>query len=605
MRLILIVTTLLIFNTKAFAHGEGGGISVSIEGDLASGNHLHLPVRIESSGEILFGYEWPFSSGDEHEHEEGHDEGAESKSGNSNEFHIAPSILFGGDIINRIISRDVLTDMTVGVGTVTEAKNGKGFIHIKNSKLLFGLGIEIDRHLTVGAFGAGLGLAYTKNHTSYSEVQLNTLQERGREIVLPGNFQDFAKWRVNEKLAYATSGSIIFNLGIGIDPIIHGGAIASASGMWVVRLKKIDQNQLNVSISSSKSYSYGIEVDGVIFGLSTEKLKSAEKGLNFNINMNSPEVANALKRIYKGDFRAIQKLSENEDLVKSFKSSESISKGRGRTALLNIAYLFGVGSSKYFIDSFQTTLGHDQDEGFAYTSIITKEKFTRGILSQHKKEVDQFATTYVDEVDEHGREQFFSANFKWHYEKDEVRAAVVMSKLKELSLEVGIEKLNALKINNRRLGHFRISFDASFSESDIVGILNLLSQDKKFATLKKNATKNIENYLNKNSYEDLCPSLSDSEDDEDDKKSLCFSELEQQTSGLLAKMNKLSKLVVGNIVSKKHEVAVSNFSQIGSMMVKNQFIFKELVRGLPDVEISLSVEGEKVAKQKMLLTNQI
>ena len=602
----LYVILVLLVTNKAFGHGNhGGGTDVSIEGDLASGNHIHLPVRVEATGEVVFGYEWPFSE-HEHEHEHEHDEhehdehDAEEESG-EHSFHIAPTAIIGGDYIDRIISKDSLPGPTVGMGEVFNSKNENGFVHIKSSKLLLGLGIEIHKHLNVGAFGGGLGLVYAKNHASYSEVHLKTLQEKGREIKLPGNFNEFSAWRNEEKISYVTSGSIIFNAGVGLDPIVHGGVIASASGTWLVKLKKIDQDHLNVSVASIKAYSFGVEVDSVIVSLSREKLKSAEKSLNFNINMKSPKVVDALKQIYKGDFRAIQKLAADEEFVTETVSSQGVSKGTGGSVNLNFPFLFGVGTSKYLIDSYQTSLKNkSEQEGLAYSSIISRDETTKGILSNHKKEIDQFATTFIDEQHDDHRDKYYAANFKWHYEKDEVKVNVVKSKLAQLALQTGIEKLKELKFTQDNLGHFRISFDVSFTESDMFSVLNLLSDDKDLSALRNSAWKNVDSYLKENSYQDLCPRLND-RNSFGDKKAICAEELKSKTDLLLDKLNKLAKRTVGDIKNKNPQSAVTGFSEIGTLMVRNQFVFKELIQGLLDTEISLSVEGEKVIKQKMIL----
>jgi hypothetical protein len=82
---MLVVLSLILINNVAFGHGTHRAGKISIVDDLASGIHLHLPVRIKPSGEILFRYENPFSESNEHDDHEESDtedhksEGHESK----------------------------------------------------------------------------------------------------------------------------------------------------------------------------------------------------------------------------------------------------------------------------------------------------------------------------------------------------------------------------------------------------------------------------------------------------------------------------------------------------------------------------------------------
>jgi hypothetical protein len=617
--LVCLSLSLLLVTQKAYAHGNHGGGGISSEDDLAAGNHIHLPVRIEATGELIFGYESPFGETQGHEgevggHEDhGHEEHGqedhehedhdsdEAAHDHSHSFHIAPTLIIGGEKIDKIVSKDALEDATVGVGQVSTAKNGKGFIHIKSTKLLLGLGVEIHKHLNIGALGGGLGLVYAKNQSCYSEIHLNSLAEKGRSLKLPGSYAEFSKWRNEEKISYISSGSIIFTMGAGIHPVIHGGVIASASGTWLVKLQKIDQDFLNVSVSSVKAYSFGAEVDSVVVSLSAERLKSAEKGLNFNLNMKSPKAISALKQIYNGDLRTVQKLAQDKDMVFGLEKSEGVSEGNGRSLNFNLPFFFGLGTSKYSMDSYQVNLkNNDQERGIAYTSIITKEQTSKGILSNHKKEVEQFSTTYVDEAHEDHRDTYFAANFKWHYEKDEVKANVLKSKLEELSLQVGLDKLNDLGLPLRELGHFRISFDISFTESDIFSILTTLTNTKEVAVLKKVSATNIDKFISIHSYQEICPELNHKKVI-GDKKSVCARSLKSKTASLIEKLVKLSNAVTSDVKKKKIKTAVAGFSEMGNLMVKNQFVFKELIQNLLDLEISLSVEGEKITKQKMIL----
>lgn len=607
MKKMLVVLSLILINNVAFGHGTHGGGKISIEDDLASGIHLHLPVRIEPSGEILFGYENPFSESNEHaEHEESDTEDHESEgheseeheaeeSTNHSKFHIAPVLVFGGDYVNRLISKDETKENN---NLSAQKSDGtSGYLLVKNSKLVLGAGLELGRHLALEPFGVGMGLVYSKNQTSYSEIHINNKSESNRSLKLPGSFKEFSHWRKNEKLSFNSNGSIIFNFGFGIDPIIHGGVIASASGTWALKLQKKDDETLHVSIASIETKSIGIEVDGTFMSLAAEKLKAAEKGMSFNLNMNSPLAIDALKSFYKGDLRTIQKLTQDTSLATNVINSSGELKGAGQSLSFNLPFIFGSGISKYKMQSFSLAKGNNFDEK-VLTSIVSKEKNTKGIFSNHKKEIDQFSTTFINELHGDHRDLFYAANYKWHYEKDEVKARVVKSKLRELFIQTGFRELNKLNFQDSDLGHFRISFDISFTEYDLFELINFLKSDNR--GLVNKLEKAIQGTISDDNITEFCPSARNDQNSFYDK-TRCVETIKTKSAALLQKLQNLAQKAAVSIKSSKHQEATKDMSQLGSLLVTNQFLLKEALANLFDVKISLSIEGEKVKRQTFSL----
>lgn len=600
MKKLHVILSLLLIQNTAFGHGSHGGGKISIEDDLASGIHLHLPVRIEPSGEILFGYENPFQKDEsveegEHSDHDSEDHSEEAESHNHSKYHIAPVLVFGGDQISRLISKEEAPENKKFEAQKCDGKTG--YILVKNSKLILGAGVELGQHFELAPFGAGLGLVYTKNQTTYSEIHLLDRKEKDRTLKLPGSFQDFSEWRKNEKLSYNSSGSIIFNIGVGIDPVIHGGVIAAASGTWAVKLQKQDEETLQVSVTSVKAVSFGIEVDGTLVGAATEKLKAVEKGLSFSLNMRSPQAVAALKKFYQGDLRSIQKLVSDSTLAKNVITNEGELNGTGQSLSFNLPYLFGAGVSKYKVQSFQSSKSENLDEQ-VLTSIVSKEENTKGILSNHKKEIEQFSTTFINELHDDHRDLFYAANYKWHYEKDEVKAATVKKKLKDLSIQTGFEELNELNLPQSDLGHFRISLDISFTEYDIFELINFIKADK--GQLKNTLDKSIEKTITAGNALDFCPNMQNTETSILNYAQ-CIEETKFKTASLLKKVKALAEKAEVFVKTKKNKEATKEISQLGFLMARNQFLLKETMANLFDAKITLSIEGENVKRHNFSL----
>lgn len=590
----LACTVALLMSHSAFSHGGGGSSEISIENDLASGIHLHLPVRIESTGEVVFGFEKP--AGESHQQEEHEGEHNEEEHAAEAAFHIAPSIVLGADAISRIISKDSLEEKT-SAASIKKSDGRSGFIHVKNTRLIIGAGLDLETHLNVPPFGAGLGLVYTKNQNVYSETHIRDLSEKKRTLKLPSGLADFREWRTDEKLIYLSAGSVIFNAGIGIDPIVHGGVIASATGTWIVKLQKMDDLTLNASVTSIKATSFGVEVEGVVVGVGAEKIKAVEKGLNFLVDLSSPEASAALREFYKGDFRSLQKLAERNTSVRLNSHSTGLTTGSGTNATFNLPFLFGAGVSKYKLQSFQ----HDQgeDEEHIYTGIVSREESTKGVWSNHKKEVEQFSTTLVEEKD--SGETFYAANYKWHYEKDEVKAEVVRKKLQELAGKTGLVQLSSLKTEENNLGHFRISFDISLTEHDIFESINLLKNALRLKTLKLSIEKKIESAVTIGTVSTYCPALPHSDEILESPVTRCVAEMKSKTTLQLKKLSQLARETAKFIVSKNYKASTNTYSQLGAILVKNPFLLPEVLPVMEDADLSFSVAGEKVFQQTINL----
>lgn len=620
MKLCMLILS-LFYSFNMLAHGGHGGSSkITIEDELAQGAHLHLPIRIEPSGEILFGYEWPWSNGDDvdsahiengehendldHDHEnEGHasEELDESNKEHDHEhkFHIAPSLIIGGDYINRVISLDKKTEELNSFNGLIKADSSKGFVHIKRTQLLTGVGLVLDKHLSVAPFGTGLGLSYLKHHTAYSQTILKNLNEKERVLKIPGDIHEFRKWRNDERLSYVSQGTLVFTAGVGIDPLIHGGVIAATSGAWLVKLYKIDDEHLGLSLNSIKINSFGVEVDGSIMTLSSERFKSFEKGMSFKFNLKSKSAIDALKKVINGDLRTAEELSQLKIGVTKLNKDDGFSLGVAKSANVNIPFLIGFGFSNSKVESFNSGFDYvENSDSKVVTSIVSKEESSRGILSNHKKELMLFATTHTDESHDDHRDQYYTASFKWHYEKDDVKARTINNKVQELYLKTGIEELKKLEFRNLgedKLGYFRVSFDVSLTESDLFNLIRLFSNEN-ISTIEKKVNFFISKEVELSNLLIYCPEYVNQEVFHDNV-SECRNKILRNSVNHFLKLKEKSKNILKINKNTSKTLAVSQISELGFALFRSPFIFKAIRNELFDSEFVLNIEGEKVQGQ--------
>ena len=607
---------LIIIPYLAFAHGNHGGGSISIEDMFASPWHLHLPVEIGLDGSTHYGYGGhSHSDHEDHEDHEEHDDhdgehdedGHEEHEDHDEEEHeesesnwsLHPSLIFGGDVISRTLALD---KVLVGSrnGEIQQTNGSKGFLVIKNTKITAGLGLDLDYHLpTTGLIG--IGISKVKGSKKYSEQFVKSLKDKDqlKSMKAPRTLKDLEKWTIGDKLVFGVNGGFTLMSHFGIEPFFHAGPLYHAGGSWVVKIKKLDDSKMELRISKSKVKALAIEVDGIFISAETEKFNGQDNFMSFIFDLSTLNAEIALEKLYKGDLKYAQSLmaQKNSGVTRQTKGG-SLTAGTTKMIKFSLPFFFGASKAKAKLSSY----GNEEDlvrnsKTKVYSSIVGIETSTKGILSKHKMAIKNFYANFADEWHVDHQHVSFGGSFKWMYEKDKVRSKTVMNKLEKLQKLTGMYKSLDLTLPEKKLGYFRVEFDTNISDKDTLKLMGLPENkqapvEEFIATAKSNSHFLIKEYFQTKDSKDLCPILSARK---------CMKKMKKKTREAFSKLNGLSLKMKKLFVEKKYKQWTEAYATWGSHLISNQFVFKAVLSELKKTKFEISLKGEKIATQKLKL----
>jgi hypothetical protein len=417
-----------------------------------------------------------------------------------------------------------------------------------------------------------------------------------KPLVAPTTLSELEQWAVGDRLVIGATGGVIFHTFAGIEPIAHLGPIASVQGSWRVHLQKINENELAVSVTKSKLTSYGIELDGTFVSSSLEKFKENENTLAMKLDLSAVSGEVALNRIYRGDFRYAQQLIANKIIgAKGVRQSKGLTQGKSRSLSFNFPFLFGANSGKAHVDTWsdETNLETD-DPATIVMSVISKEKSTRGIISNHKKELSNFYATYINEKHGDHWDTVLAGSYKWLYEKDDVKADTLKSKLKKLAHQTGIYQLENVSFPEKNLGYFRAEFDISLSRLDVLRSMRTENSRGIYVAAQERSLALVEQTILQKDHKEFCPLL--------EKASECVSKFRREVIQAFRELSQLGLDMGIAYRSKDWKGLTLSLATWGGLFTSNQFIMQALLPDLGGAQSKLKVIGEKVAAKSMLLS---
>jgi hypothetical protein len=625
---------LLLLPTLVFAHGNHGNGGISIEDMFASPWHLHLPVEIGLDGSVHYGYNFPWSDGHDHgdhdddghddgHHDGGHDDGhhdgeddddghhdgdedgdhddEEHEEGHGSNWTIHPSIIFAGDKISRVLALDELL-IAGRSGNVEPTNNSKGFLVINNTKITGGLGIDLDYHLPINGGLVGIGISKVKGSKKYTEQYVSSLEEKKnlKSLKAPKTLKDLNSWTIGDRLVFGVTGGFTLMAHFGIEPLVHAGPLYHVGGSWMIKLKKLDEKKMELRIVKNDIKAFAIEADGVLISAELEKFNGQDKFMSFIFDLSNPNAEIALAKLYKGDIKYAQKLmlQENTGVERQTKGS-SLSSGSTKLVKFSLPFLFGASKAKSKLSSY----GNEDDlirdsKTKVYSSVVSVEKTTKGILSNHKMAVKNFYANFADEWHVDHQHVSFGGTFKWMYEKDRVYANTVKNKLKKLQKITGMYKALDLKLPEKELGYFRVEFDTNISDKDTLRLMGLPegkvdTTKTLFNIAKVNSNDLITEHFDKRGTRGLCANeLSRSE---------CLADVKSKTQKALIVLEQKADQMRKLFKEKEYKEWTQAYAVWGSQLISNQFVFKSVLKQLKTTKFTVSIKGEKVATQKLKL----
>ncbi len=599
----VILFIFFLFPTLSFSHGNHGGGSVSIEDIFASPWHLHLPVEIGLDGSINYGYNTPWGDGHDHDDHDDHDnhDDHNDEGEHSSNWSIHPSIIFGGDHISRTLALDKVLSPSRS-GEIEGTSGSKGFLVIKNTKITAGLGLDFDYHIpSIQAGLVGIGLSVTKGSSRYTEQFIDKLENKSslKRLVAPKTIDDLKNWTNGDRLVLGVTGGVTFMSHVGVEPLVHAGPLFHVGGSWILKIKKLNHSKIELSLTNSKIKALAIETDGIFASAELERFKGQDQFMIFEIDLTSTNALIALEKLYKGDLTYAQNLSNQSTAgIVNIAKGKSLSKGNSRIFNLSIPFVFGASFSKSKITSYGSESNFSRNSKTQiYSSVASVESSTRGVLSNHKMSLKNFYATFADEWHVDHQHLSFGGTFKWLYEKDSVSEKNVLSKLKSLKKVTGMYKALEIKIPKRKLGYFRMEFDTNISNKDTLKIMGLpessqLTISDLFVMIKSNSEKMIDNFFKSKNVRNLCKKL---------EKRDCLRRYKFRTKKALSKIQAISIHMKKLFKEKKYQEWTQSYAKWGSYLTTNQFVFKSVLQELKSTKYTLSVQGEKVATQKLRL----
>lgn len=448
---------LFIYSYSAFPHGGDSGPS-SIEEEFSKLSHIHLPVNFSTLEGLSFGYE--FGLGHEGAHE-----GEEIRS-----FEIHPTAFGGYDKLKRKICLDEATE-----GVIEKCPESSRYLFVENKKWDLGLGVEAHTHIPIPGLIGGIGLSFLRGKNYYSFRYLDYKYEERSPLKIPSDWNVFLDWRIGDELFYSAKGSITFNVAVGIEPILHVGPLVSKSGTFRFKLKKVDEYLLMAEISTENGNAIAFEGNAIFVGGELGIQQGKVKSIKYLFDMQNEENYSRLQKLLAGRIDLLSKtlIGEEQNLlhhVNSIIFGKSASIGFG----LPVFYIFGRGRGTYAI---QEVIDEKEEDGkihrlYVYAVTKVKERFSRGIFSDHLFENQTVTSTVIrDENEPSGSLLSFIVN--WNFGRDHIKPKQFKRKLNKLSDLFGIKELKNIKIPDWQNDYLKVDISLNLSAEEVLKILSV------------------------------------------------------------------------------------------------------------------------------------
>lgn len=467
----------------AYSHGGDDGPS-SLEQEFSKLSHIHLPVNFSTHHGLILGYKFG-----EHEHEEHHEEEEPEVEAANLNFH---PVFFGGyDKIQRLVCLEESREQKIEV-----CPENVPHLLLENKKWDLGLGGEMDMHLPIPNVGVGAGITYIRGKNYVSVKVLNNRNEKRPKLNFPTHQSEFKNWRVGDQLTFMSKGSVILNVFIGIEPFFHMGPELIHTGVHRISAKKTSDDTLQVEFGVVKSNSLGLEGNAIVLNSEFNRSSGKSSSVIYEFHLNDEKDYPAIAALFKGRLDLTNKLMMNsggEILLKTNLKN----KGTSFSGSLGLPIVYFNGISRGTYHSNGEIEEHEEDEIHhhqVFSSIKSKEHFTRGVLSKHLWENQSLITTVVR--DEHeSKESILSTVMNWSFSKDRVKSTLFDKKMAKLARQTGLMEFTSVKLPAGTEGYVKVDVSINLAGKHI---MSLLTSEQKLV---------LESFQKKNDYKGLNRSL--------------------------------------------------------------------------------------------------
>ncbi len=590
-----------LFSLNAFSHGGDSGPS-SLEDEFSKTSHIHLPVSYSPSNGLSYGYQ---IGGHEHEdeghgseehHDETHDESAEGdldhESGehaDSDDVHadetgleitIHPQVIAGFDKFKRYVSQEESTSQDL---VVERASEDKEFILIENRKWDLGFGIGAETHLPLPIFAAGLGISFLKGKNYYTIKRLQSKGERRPSLPLPLSKEAIAGWRTGDELSYATKGSLILSALIGIEPFAHFGPVYAHTGTYKFKALLQDSEKLQVEVTTTSTDSIALEGNVIVGSVEAGKSKGHAASMMYEFDLTHPQAFHAVKALFNGRLDVVNDLLVTTGKIQL--KTDLMNRGTFVSGSFGLPYVYfnGAGRGVYHVEGKIDEVQEGHKMQVFMTSSI-QERFTRGILSKHRWENKSIVSTVM-----RGDHSLISSILSWSFSQDKATSSLVHKKLGKLGNLFGLSLPTEVRLPAGKLGYVKADFNLNLSGQDVLQLLN----GDELQKLKVSALRNLEEDFKNKGHRAFCRVRSFTN---------CLQRYKNRINQKMAKIVLTRRQLEATYQSGAMREVTKNLNVIVGDVFASRYLTKAFVRSIPDLIAELRLEGERIKKSVILVT---
>ena len=251
------------------------------------------------------------------------------------------------------------------------------------------------------------------------------------------------------------------------------------TGIHRISAKKTADEILQVEFTLVKSNALGFEGNAIVLNSEFSESSGRTNAVMYEFHLDDEKDFEGLAALFAGRLNVTNKLMLNSDGEILLKTNLK-NRGRSLSGSFGLPVVYFNGGSKGTYHSNGEVEEYEEDEIHhqqVYSSIKSKEHFTRGVLSKHSWESRSLISTIVR--DEHeSKESILSTFMNWSFSKDRVRSAQFDNKMAKLARLTGLKDFTAVKLPKGTEGYVKVDVSINLSA---VHILAILSKEQKHA----------------------------------------------------------------------------------------------------------------------------
>ncbi len=461
----------------------GGGKS-SMEADFGRTSHMFLPLSYSTTSGLAFelaGVDLTAGAGVPEVDTEAEELGLEL------EFH--PEIDAG---YSRIKRKVFTTEVEAPDLRIAPAAAAGPYVLIESRSWDLGLGLVTETTLPIPNVGIGIGVSYLTGKNYYSLRNFQALEERA-PLRLPKSAEALADWRVGDELSYSSRGGVMFNLILGLDPVVKIGPQYAHTGVHRFRLRREGPSTFEIEVITLKTDRISIEGSSVILDAQAGIERGVSRSVIYEVDLGHPGAFDVIDLILRGRLDLAGSVALNS-AGKIGLRTDLTQRNASLSGVFGVPFVYfnhrGAGVYRN-----EGTMTGENGSTEVFTTTYSRENFTRGLLSKQKWENQSVISTIFS-----GPESLIAAAFSWSFSIKKASAELITKKLRRLHWIFGYPALAKLEFSEERLGYVKADFVLNLSGREILSLLAPASIE----ALEARALNELEEDFRRDGHEEFC-----------------------------------------------------------------------------------------------------